>query len=528
MANDNNANITNNIVIHMYNSKDRKMDKSPAQLAKELKRSINTVKSKICSLELSVKPVNQKLPDPQNIFIIDKDNRYQLYNYECLPILKAYIGSKSDSASPRDLPSFYQTVINELEKDPQQVICENYLFNQEDFRKFYLQKPLETAIHTRLENIRALSENLDVYPADQAVSPHYTNSSLQAIAYLDRLIYDLADLSPADTKVTSSPSEHPHNASSGTPAGINHPTPATPRDCAKKWCSDLVQLRENILCPGREIQYSPSFAQSNAQAIEKLLYGQLDERTKQVATNVRTISKNIKASQSFAYKTTSSNIESLKEEIQRILLQNMEPYLTAVFEMDTTPPFKTPSDTSLPGFVLQLVYETFEKLCFASETLERYYSNIRVWHLLNEAFPKEESSVKTKAFSIVHINELNKLRSNTAHSIQAFWKELLKDESVPINNSIDIAFLHAINSAVVCEQMLKTATYERPILDSLKAVVMQSKNTPTVDQLMYASVITLETFWRKQIELHATYIANRCAEYQCVLRASNADSISIK
>ncbi len=88
----------------------------PITLSKKVNCSINTIKSRLETADID--------------FNIGNSGNYQMYYYECLPILESYLGVKRfTKKSVADRDAFLARLVRYLEKHPNQTFCCSYLYN---------------------------------------------------------------------------------------------------------------------------------------------------------------------------------------------------------------------------------------------------------------------------------------------------------------------------------------------------------------------------------------------------------------
>lgn len=470
--------------IELDSPKSRYMDISPAAMAKELKWSINSIRTKVDAL----------FHRGEKGFSINNNGNYQLYNHECLPILRAYIGKKRAGKNSHDYSEerFLQKVARELDTDTSQVFCRNYLYNQKEFRRYYMRAKLEGPVLQRVNCIKDLSKKLDIYPNSQ--SSMYGIGA--AVAQLDRIIYELTNFYiPDDPDVKSG------NSAKGL---------------TRKWCKDLLARREEI--SSREgIKYDSSIP-DNLTGLELRLSETLAEEEKELAAKLTQTLQGIEHRQSISLPLDKDGSTRLEQEIQNVLLSNMEEYLNAVFNLEAVPPFKIPQDCNFGVFMIELIQYAYGMIRYETELMEKTHFGLNIWFNLNVVNDKRCSRTTEAEDSKNALQRLNNLLALVNAKIKDFWEVMRDTGMIRPEEPWDTVFADAVDNAVIANKNLHTIQYKESSISCLVNVVASTDQIiEDIKTLLLAQAITLEYYWRKDIAQKSKEIACRYKEYQDAL-----------
>lgn len=511
--------------------KDRRMDKSPNVLSEELGWTTNTIRSRIDALELTrtvTKPVRNLRTDEyeevkieQSAFVI-AENGYQLYNHECLPILYAYLGKKGNLFPPQDKEMFYQKIMTELNDDPDQKVCRTYLYAQDDFRQYYVQSKLSGAIQQRLKCIEALSKNLDVYPAEQSVAPFAASSAIETIVHLDKMIYQLSNYIPTDSRYHSCEGEPSSAKDTPTVKEGKLDTEQTDlviKASVQKWCMDLLELREAIYEGDLTITIPPN-ATDNLHAVELLMYKELDDQSKSIANRVvEQVDKTIETIQTFTHTPDDIHLE-----VEQALRFNMGKYLEALFDLKPIPDFEMPLDTKLSPFLTEIVKETYLLMRYAAETIEKNFSALNLWCTLNIVYaecydlknpkPRPEDS---PSFSSA-CNRLHNFTQGIKENTISLWEAISGKGCLSLNQSDFETMSKLIKDTNMTPKKFPLSDRHDDVLKYLRAVMKKDDVPPSMDLMLLGAAVSVECYWEHFIKEYVKFIVSLNTEYQNTIK----------
>lgn len=469
--------------IVMDSPRSRYMDMSPTELGRELELATNTVRNRVDRL----RGVD---------FRIRNNGGYYLYNHECLPVLKAYIGKKEDRGGRTDREAFFQQIWDELEADPQQGYCRDYLCKQEPFRRYVLKKKLEDPIRQRLQCIRELSENLDVYPEEESVAPYRIWSAAEILRGLDRVIYELANLIPVKAKEKEKD------------------TPQSVKALTETWCREMISARKGLV-NDLEITYDDS-ASDNLSGLEQRLKKTLPPEAEKITQQLQAIFAKVDSQQASLTSMEDQGEAPLKQQIRDMLRFNMENYLRPIFNLKKVGSISLPEGCRLPPLVESLARETCQMLWAYSEPLEKEFTSMRLWsalQILGDA--KLPASKDEQGEEQRETERLLSYLMEIEQEITVLWNVIREPFGMQPEQPWENLLLAAVKTAELARKELLWRKEEKDVTAYLLKLMTQPEERKVdVDTMMLAAAVTIECYWRRGIDVYAEYIAGRCREYQ--------------
>ena len=482
--------------------KSRPMDLSPQKLSKELRCSINTIKSRIRQTGLN--------------YEIDDSTHYQLFNYECLPILKAYL--KSDrwkECTREDMSAFLRRLMLMLEANPDQSFCRCYLYNDSLFRRYMLQSDLHIPIVQRLDTIRKLAEHLTVEPVAKAADPFYPKISLNILSDLDKIIFELSNFFESDAK---KPESYADKKGDSTEHNVT--------ELVRYWCNDLIQKRISIESEKGEIDFSipkeSSISDKKESLNNRLLNETLDERKRDYARKLESLHVQIGSYKAAAEELNICSPDIVKGYIEALMQHNIDAYLCAIFESRIAPKFDCIGDTKLSSMMVSLIESWYYRFLTFTSGIERIITTV----MMLLSLEKKQSIV---------IADMDSLRKNIELSLKSvscirdYWKVMMESKYIPSDKDLACAFSDAIDQADVSNQRFGTQAHKQVLEQCFTSLLKKGcKEVDTaplqLNTILALCAVTLETFLRKHTEAYADYYAKIFVQYQSIYNKINMES----
>lgn len=483
-------------------SKSRPMDISPQSLSEELLCSINTIKSRIKQTGLN--------------YEINESNHYQLFNYECLPILKAYL--KSDrwkECTREDMSAFLRRLMLVLEENPDQSFCRYYLYNDSLFQRYMLQADLHIPIAQRLDTIRKLAEHLTVEPVAKASDPFYPQISLNILGNLDKIVFELSNFVESDTKKPESCADKKGDS-----------TEYNVTELVRYWCNDLMQKRISIESEKGKIDFSIPEASPISDKKEalnnRLLNETLDERKRDYARKFESLHVQIGSYKAAAEELNTCSPDIVKGYIEVLMQHNIDAYLCAIFEGRIAPEFDCIEDTKLNSMMVSLIESWYYRSLKFTSGMERIITTV----MMLLSLEKKQSIV---------IADMDSLRKNIELSlkpifcIRDYWEVMVESKYIPSDKDLACAFSYAIDQADLSNQRFGTQAHKQVLEQCftflLKKGSEEVDTTPLrLNTILALCAVTLETFLRKHAEAYADYYTKIFAQYQSIYNKINMES----
>lgn len=488
--------------IFLESPKSRPMDISPQELSVELLCSINTIKSRIKQTGLN--------------YEINESNHYQLFNYECLPILKAYL--KSDrwkECTREDMSAFLRRLMSVLEANPDQSFCRYYLFNDSLFQRYVLQADLHIPIAQRLETINKLSEHLTIEPAAKAADPFYPQISQNILSDLDKIIFELSNFFESDTKKPESCADKKVDS-----------TEHNVTELVRYWCNDLIQKRISIESEKGEIDFSIPEASPIADKKEalnnRLLNETLDERKRDYARKFESLHVQIGSYKAAAEELNTCSPNIVKGYIEALMQHNINAYLCAIFEGRIAPEFDCIEDTNLNSMMVSLIESWYYRFLKFTSGMERIITTIMMLFSLE----KKQSIVITDTDSLWKNIELS---LTPVSCIRDYWEVMVESKYIPPEKDLACAFSDAIDQADLSNQRFGTQAHKQILEQCFTSLLKKGSEAVDTAPLQLNAIlplctVTLETFLGKHAEAYADYYAKIFAQYQSVNKKINMES----
>lgn len=486
-------------VIDQESPSTRCMDRTPNTLAKELGITSNSVRKRLESIGNCFGIRERDKSDIQE--------PYQMYNYEGLPILLAYLkrdinakGKEGDgpkrkftTTSRNDMGSFMSSLENYLTEHPEQSCCRKFVYAQKQFQHYWMETHLQKLIGERLHCIELLSHQIILEPTypknilELKTYPLYFPALLPGIIKaLDRIILYLANYADLERiKGTEAPSierEPFRNSLDSNGQSVD--------DLIKEWYCSLKEKRASITN-----EYSQIFLEglpdercdTIADALNKRL---LDETLSEEKPRAEAMEKIVEQTQELL--EFSRKVEEYKkEEIQSKILGSMrsssETYIKESFGCESEPISIDTLTEGLPSAILELLREWFDIGVPVTAELRKALQNP------------------------CNLNEARK-------HIQEIWDIMTECNYVPEAQEKELIISTAVESSLIAKERF-------PILDKSKESLNNFLLNPLkpVDNLQVVlpgCAITLEFFWRKHAETYSRYYTNIYEQYLEALRES--------
>lgn len=484
----------NPYVMQMENPRSRLTDLSPTGLAKEVSLSTNTVKSRLRAIEVNfgLSKYGEKMRKDPSADQPEKfePGEYQMFNYECLPILKAYLNMGSETIHRSyQIPVFLEKLKDQLEGNPDQSFCRDFLYSQPEVQKHLLGSRVRALIDERLHCIKILSEQLVITPSLQVYAPGTLSDIL---VRLDGVILGLANYANLDDLFQKA--EHQDEPK-------DHRRENAPGALVKRWCADLQQKRNQVTTDHGDISISLEDGQSIASGLNNLLHNAAlsnGERNSAQKLHVELIG--IQKDQELRSQSEAKS----RSEICEMLQAEMERYgndsVKAVFEGGEVPKFERPVNCSLPPVMISMIWDWTKEAVAITEPLQTILYMTYVW-LKN-----------VRGIEPAYAAEL---RSEAIYHIKTFWDVMRTEKYVPESETVESAYASAIDQSQLSAQHVKTKKIRDQIMDFFMGIAQLDAQAYVV---VGACAVTLEYFWKKHAMKYALHFSNLYGEYQEALK----------
>lgn len=462
------------VLIQRESPKTRSMDRTPNTLAKELGVATNTVKNRLKETGIN--------------FEMARSSAYQMYNYEGLPILRAYLGAERFTAAPRnDLACFMPRLEKYLDDHSEQSFCRKFLYAQKPFQNYLINAHLGGLIRTQLQCIERLSHQLILEANLSYNSPDGLEEHLSKfpgiLDRLNRIIFELSNFtdfnqSTETEKASDSEDKNPTKNVGGNKLGdVDR--------LVSEWYTAIQGKREQLYKAG-----------ANQETIE-LTVSREDEESKAAALNEQLLSKTlldeqdkIKQMESILKKTYvyqddfksvyGRNKEAIQTDIRKLMQNNIDAYLEKMFRRPTAPEFKLTEELHLPQVIVGLVREWF----YEATT---YAYDLQVFCSIKSIYYHD---------IIVRIKEI--------------WSIMESVDYISKVNGMENIVALAIDESKIAARCFKTHQYK----ESLIRLILNPSG-PDKDQFLVsmAAAVTVEYFYQRHAAAYSQYHTNLYMQY---------------
>ena len=486
---------TSKFKIILESPRSRPMDLSPMGLSKKLNCSINTVKSRLENTSLN--------------FSIENSGNYQLYNYECLPILEAYLDAKRFTTnSHEDITSFLERLVNKIKQSPDQTFCKKFLFNQDVFRTYLIQSQLTEPVEQRIRCITQLAQNLAILPAERTRRPFVPETYQSILTYLDKIIYQLSNLT--------------EESESNGILDYEESGPQRKRSVDKiveDWCSALIADRKSVT-NGCEIDLRPYSAGTIEQALNDcLIQNTLTEKELLRASELEKVLFQISEQQRVSHIMSEEEKNSMQSKIRNVMIRNTHQYLETVFKMQPAPEALQHDSCGIGPMLMSIIQDWYHETISITARLERFLHGLILWQEAGSFFGGTSES-------ILYPEQLRAFLFETKNVIRQFWEGMRETDFFDKDADWRDVFETVVQECQISEAYFKTASHSQITVSQLCSACQSPTDEPAlnVNQLLITSAVTLEYFWIRYTELYADYILLRCEQYQETLSKTNDQS----
>lgn len=461
-------------------SNTRPMDVSPQKLAEQLEKqefhiAVNTIKNRLKRAGVSFQ--NGKAAPA-------------LYNYECLPIIIAYLKSYQTKQDLIRVSDFFDALEQELSNTSEYASSKRYLYDDIKFRNHLLNRHLHVPVNQRLECIKQLSEQLCILPTIHSQTPFDEANFDSILSYLDHIIIELSQA------VTD-------NNDPDTAAVVNESAAESMseqeqiRGFVRDSCKALKQMREHMYSEFGVISLSCSRDSSLDTVISE--YKQLFDKknpppANSTATVVEETISRARAHLASSVAMSEKSERQFEHALRNVLHHNMSRYLRAVMAFRRTPDFEVPESLELKTVPRDLAANWYEHTKHITENLNRFVGGLCIiiaTYKDSRKFSREFASNKT----------IQNFLSETEQVVQTFWDTMKEADYVP--KQIDRAFLMTVlRHAPISKEVLGTRDNDDTVAGHLERVLHGKSLTSVhrVRQDFWAAAVTLEFFWRTHME----------------------------
>ena len=461
----------------------RPMDLSPKELLHLLEsekrcQSINTVRNRILKTGLT--------------FYIYPDipSSYQQYDYECLPILKAFLNTYSRSSAEDTSSAFLDSLVNQVMKDTSPSFTRQILCNYEVFQNHLLRSQLSAPIAQRLRCIQSLAEQLCVQPVTTKTSPFDSAQYISVLTSLDQVIVELASVSDI---LSNKPD-------------IEAKSPSTVNDMVKSWCTALQERRNSLYNKDHIIQLEcpkDSDIATIQDALNQRLSRTLSASEKDTAQKVEDTLQRAERQIESGKPLSLEKRNEIKSKLREILTKNKEEYLRAVMTYQLTPEFSL-YDAEFPQIISNFAGAWFEHTKFITQGLERFLHGL-ILLIVNPNTVYNQTAL--------HLIESSKKETSE------FWKTMQKCNYAP--KSLDLSFFKQIVAkATSTAQYFPYGDNGDKIAGYLSDI---TRGCPVDDgfitqAVLFSTAITLEYFWTEHIDQSIPVMMENHRRYTTILQ----------
>lgn len=485
--------------------KTRPMDLSPNELAAALNCVNNTIKSRMSSLDVK--------------FLIEKSN-YALYNYECLPIIKAYLHVPSWKESERNnLQAFFKRLSEELNDEHASLFCKTYLYNNKAFQQYLLQSRISEPIIARTKIIRTLVRNLTSTPIIENTYIDPRQQLSDVLLSLDNIIFNLANYS--EFAISASDDSFSNRQSNSVPPA--NKSLKTPKLYANKWCKELKNYRSRITANAVIKLFVPINA--TVSELQKALDQRLIESYGKYPVN-HSQEDCVHQSQLFnslLEKIDDMNLSAMfdspqpqritKTQLQTLMSGLSDAYMEAVLELEAPPTF----------YELTILFSRSIK--DESRLLKTLHpvliSHLNEWYDQAVTILAKQQQIFTvsSVYLLCNSQDANpEYRQSATNAIRSFWISQKEANYITdsLNSSDMTPIIHSIvKNSKISLRKLKIEPYQLKICDSLVSLFLMGEDKAMDFLFIQAlSAISMEAFWHNHTIRYLEYFGGLFEQYQ--------------
>lgn len=476
----------------------RKMDLSPTRLAKELcnedvKMAYNTLRNRIAATNLDFS-VTEGMP-----------GSYILYDFECLPILRAYLKTYTRGKRETPLEEFLEQLQKELAKAP--TFTQDFLYSQDIFQSYVLNAAYQDPVQQRLDCISKLSKQLCTSSAESEEEAFDGERLKSVLEILNQTILQLSRAVNETNKETSP------EASSGKDELL-------PKNLIEIWCSTLKERRAS--CYDKEKRVIELSCPSTASlpvieaSLDAILQETLTRAEHKRALQVRDILDSIDSNSKSAQPLTPEEQDICEKHLTDCLVCNLEAYLFAVMKYQVTPDFSVPKGCDLRKMFIDFSEAWMEQTKSITAALERFF------HGLLLLFKATLPPIGTEIPAYFSDNpDISQFLLSAEDKIRIFWTVMRKADYTP--QELDPGFFYRVRLDLkVTDECLTFKNLGAPIEIFLENVLLEKKPPVglynRIRQDLYATAITLEYFWRTHAQKSVPQIMEDHAQFAKALQ----------
>lgn len=469
--------------IQRESPKTRSMDRTPNTLAKELGVSTNTIKNRLRNTGIN--------------FEMARSSEYQMYNYEGLPILYAYLGLDRFTEDSRNaLTPFLLRLEKYLDDHPEQSFCQKFLYAQKPYQDYLLKAHLCDHIDKQLGYIKKLSRQLVLEANFSPNSPGGLDNDLamfpDVLNRLNQIVFELSNFTDLDNLTEV-----------GEASGLKYNSPkkdagfSKPRDVdhlVKKWYTSIMGKREQLYKTSvdrESIELEKAYGEEKSQAAalnERLLNETLFEEEDRIK-QMEAFLDQIYFYQDDLKSKYDKNEASLHDNIQKLMQENIDAYLEKMFKEPTAPEFKLFEKLSLPQVIVVPVRKWFYEATTYVYGLQ-IFCNMR---------PYRDDVYDDRA---------------VVKSIQEIWSIMEETNYISKTAQRKEILTTAINECEVAAKLFGTQENKNLLIELIL-------NDPDLLRIPFymvpAAAITVEYFFRRHAVAYSQYYTNLYIQYVKIL-----------
>lgn len=469
--------------IQRESPKTRSMDRTPNTLAKELGVSTNTIKNRLRNTGIN--------------FEMARSSEYQMYNYEGLPILYAYLGLDRFTEDSRNaLAPFLLRLEKYLDDHPEQSFCRKFLYAQKPYQDYLLKAHLCDYIDKQLGYIMKLSRQLVLEANFSTNSPSGLNNDLamfpDVLNRLNRIILELSNFTDLDNlteveKTQNLKYKHPKkDAGSSKSRDVDH--------LVKKWYTSIIGKRERLYKTSADresIELEKTYGEEKSQAAalnERLLNETLFEEEDRIK-QMESILKQIHVYQDDSKSIYGKNKKAVQVDIQKLMQYNIDIYWEKMLKEAAMPEFKLSEGTRLPWLIVDLVKEWFYEATKYAYDLQAYCCM-----KLQVVYRYEDQVI------VERIKEL--------------WSIMKEAGYIPKIDKKGDVVASAIDACRIAAGSFRTQQNKERLIRLILNPPGSSLNHPLV---VAAAAVTVEYFYQRHAAAYSQYYANLYMQYLTIL-----------
>lgn len=498
-------------VILLDSLKYRKVDATPEKMAKAVNLARNSVRSRLREFE--------------DLFKTDigvresgstRKGSYQMYPYEALPILRAYLKAERMSNSVRcDEEKLFSRLISELDCEPEWSFAKEYLYSQKAVRDYALKEKVEISIDQRLSLIKELSRELPYKSGEtKGHISSYTIGIDTILDQLDNLLMILVDSvyvqkEKADQTIDDNGTQErvkdyvPLDESiSKTREELANASYWTKDEAAtfwvQAWCQDLSERRKNIERNGKitlsPVVGEPDDPEEKTRArLSKRLKETLSEAERQLYDEFSFALNKIEGRSKSLVQTLSE--DGLRQKIYDIMTYHIDPHMDAVYGGATDIDCFYDKSWGVDSITGWFIEDWFRTISYATATLERYVQ-LLYWCI-------SLTKGKFEMLPAERIYDLKNLAALSCKQIETFWRELKA-----LTKMTDEGYMAEVYKVIPKAKARLYITEDKQdyINWILEMIVIEEKAPPTLNDTLLAGGVTLEFFWRETARMYAENI----------------------